>query len=70
MNTLDPITSKLIDDILDLQDQIDALPDLPPNEQIKLEFEMAIDHLYYSSALEGIHLSTEQLREATFPTCI
>lgn len=52
---------KLLTQVVGLKSEIDALPALPPNEEAKIENGIAIDHLYYSSALEGSRLNVEQI---------
>lgn len=63
MNKL--LRKEVIDRVIALKFEADALPELPPNEKAKLENEIAIDHLYFSSALEGSRLDDEQIRLAT-----
>lgn len=55
----------LLERIVALKFTSEDLPALPPNEQVKLEHDIAVDHLYNSSALEGSRLSDDQIRSAT-----
>ena len=59
------INERAVDNLVDLEKQNASLPDLPPVERIKLEYDTSLEHLYYSSALEGSVLNLEQLRIVT-----
>lgn len=54
----------LIFDTLAAQDRMESLPALSELERAKLEQEMAIDHLYYSSKIEGTILTKPQIENA------
>lgn len=56
--------NKLVDRVVELMFRADELPELPPNEMVKLEHAIALDHLYHSSALEGSRLDEDQIRLA------
>lgn len=62
---MNKVISKLVEEVVDLECRVDAIPRLPPNEEAKIENDMAIDHLYFSSALEGTRLNKEQLNAIT-----
>lgn len=51
----------LLRQVVDLESEIDRMPALPANEEAKLENNIAIDHLYFSSALEGSMLNGAQI---------
>ncbi|MEK7193562.1 MAG: hypothetical protein AAB652_02115 [Patescibacteria group bacterium] len=44
--------------------EIGKLPPLSPVEKAKLTNSRAIDHLYYSSRLEGTHLTDQRIEKA------
>lgn len=52
---------KLVGRVADLKLESDAYPRLPANEEAQIENALAIDHLYYSSAMEGSRLDGEQI---------
>lgn len=56
------LTKSVVKQMLEAESQ----PTLPPNEEAKIEQAMAMDHLYYSSALEGSRLNREQLQRAVY----
>lgn len=55
------LVKNVIDRVFDLKLEVEGLPNLPPNEEAKIENAIAIDHLYFSSALEGSQLDNEQI---------
>jgi len=56
---------RVINRVVDLKFEADNLPPLPANEEAKIENAIAIDHLYYSSAMEGSRLNNEQITLVT-----
>ena len=50
--------------LLDLQLKSQELRQLSPVEKAKLEHQLAIDQLYYSSKIEGSSLSTKMIERA------
>lgn len=56
----DQILSRLVKK----EQELKKLPQLSPPEKAKLESEIAIDHLYYSSKIEGTHLTDERIGKA------
>ncbi|KKW14595.1 MAG: hypothetical protein UY55_C0006G0004 [Candidatus Jorgensenbacteria bacterium GW2011_GWB1_50_10] len=55
---------KLLDKLVKKEREIQKLPPLLAPDKAKLENDFAIDHLYYSSRLEGTHLSDERIEKA------
>lgn len=54
----------LIESVVKLQFDLEKLPELPPLEKAKLNQEIAINHLYYSSKIEGTQLTEKQIERA------
>jgi hypothetical protein len=50
--------------LIDLQIEDNKLPDLSHVEKTKFDHMLAIDQLYYSSKLEGSHLTRNGLEKA------
>jgi hypothetical protein len=57
---LDTLLTKLVE----VDSEIKALPPLSAVDKVKLENERDIEHLYYSSKLEGTILTDERLNKA------
>ena len=60
-------TAKKIDlmsKLIDLKLEAEKLPRLSDVEKAKFDHSLAIDQLYYSSKLEGSHLTKKGLEEA------
>ena len=57
---LDTIFTKLVE----VDSKIRALPPLSAVDKVKLEHDRDIEHLYYSSRLEGTILTDERLNKA------
>lgn len=57
---LDKIVSKLVEQ----ETKLKGLPPLTPLEKAKFDSSIAIEHLYYSSKLEGTHLTEKQIEKA------
>lgn len=55
---------KLIERVVDLQLDLEKLPELPPLEKARFNQELAISHLYYSSKIEGTRLTEKQIERA------
>ena len=48
----------------EVRSELQKLPPLPPTDKVKLQHEQDIEHLYYSSKLEGTTLSDRRLTNA------
>lgn len=57
-------TGKCISALVRLQLEDNKLPDLSHVEKTKFDHALAIDQLYYSSKLEGSHLTKTDLEKA------
>lgn len=55
---------KIIEQLVALEAEVRKLPELSPLEQAKLDHDRAIDDLYYSSKLEGTHLTHARIEQA------
>lgn len=53
-----------IDRYIDEQDKINKLPPLSDLEKVKFENSIDIEHLYFSSKIEGSNLTKKQIEEA------
>jgi hypothetical protein len=60
-------TSGLLDTFIQTEETLRTLPALTPLERVKFDHDVAIDHLYYSSKIEGTNLNKERLEKATRP---
>jgi hypothetical protein len=58
--------SSLLSEVIDIEKRINKLPDLLPLKRAKFEHGMALDHLYYSSKIEGTHLSEKRLEKVIY----
>jgi hypothetical protein len=56
--------AKLINDLVDIQIKLEALPTLSDLEKAKFDQLFAIDQLYYSNKLEGTILTKKDIDEA------
>jgi hypothetical protein len=63
MKTRNLYTS-MLSDLVDTEAKLKKLPPLTSVQKAKLDDARAIDHLYYSSKIEGIVLSSKRLAEA------
>ena len=54
----------LIQKVVSIQEQLKKLPELPQVEKAKFNQEISINHLYYSSKLEGTRLTEKQIKRA------
>ncbi|MEJ0053261.1 MAG: hypothetical protein WDN10_00840 [bacterium] len=61
-----PASDALISKLVQLEIEISKLPRLSPLEQAKLNNGRAIEHLYYSSKLEGSSLSEKKIEHAIY----
>lgn len=57
-------STQLVDKYIETQDEIRQLPVLSDLEKIKLENSIDIEHLYFSSKIEGSNLTKKQIEEA------
>ena len=55
---------KLLNEFLEVQKIFKTLPKLTDLEKVKFDTDIAIDHLYYSSKLEGTELSQQAIQKA------
>ncbi len=58
--SVDSIISRLVE----IRSDLEKLPPLSPADKVKLEHNRDIEHLYYSSKLEGSKLTHERLNNA------
>jgi Fic family protein len=56
--------ASLISRLAEVRSELQKLPPLPPTDKVKLQQEQDIEHLYYSSKLEGTNLSDRRLTNA------
>ncbi|MHB9010625.1 MAG: hypothetical protein ACYC49_00135 [Ignavibacteriaceae bacterium] len=59
-------THDLLARLVEIQNEVDKLPVLGPHEQVKLDYSLAINHLYFSSKLEGSRFTKEMLESAIY----
>lgn len=59
------IDENLINEFINKQEIAEKLPELSNIEKTKFEHDVAIDHLYYSSKIEGVDLKNNRLFNAT-----
>jgi len=59
-------SDKLITKLVNTEQILKKLPPLSPLDKAKLEHSIAIDHLYYSSKIEGTILNDKQLGNAIY----
>jgi len=64
--TLNSIISRLVE----VRSDLNKLPPLSATDKVKLDHNRDIDHLYYSSKLEGTMLSHERLNHAVHGSAI
>jgi len=57
-------SDRLIDGLVALQIAMEKLPELSDVDKAKLNQEIALGHLYYSSKIEGTHLTHKQIENA------
>ncbi len=50
--------------LVTLEQGLKSLPPMSDLQKVKMEQGMAIDHLYYSSKIEGTHLTKERIDKA------
>lgn len=55
---------QILNEFINTQIEVAALPQLSPVEKVKFEHDIAIGHLYYSSKIEGSNLDSKRLNEA------
>lgn len=56
--------SELLTQFIETEQEVNSLPELSAVERVKLDQDIAIDHLYYSSRIEGTQLSDKRLGKA------
>lgn len=54
----------LIGRFIELKSRMDQLPPLNPAARAEFDYGVDIDHLYYSSKIEGTNLSATELKRA------
>jgi len=64
--TLDTLLSKLVA----VDSEIKKLPPLSAVDKVKLEHDRDIEHLYYSSKVEGTHLTDQRLEKAIYGSAL
>ena len=61
-------TVDLVDKFILQEDRVRALPPLNELERAKFEHSVDIDHLYFSSKIEGSNLTKKQIDQAVHGT--
>ncbi len=61
-------TAQLVDKLIKEQAKLNTLPPLNELEKAKFEHSIDIDHLYFSSKLEGSNLTKKQIDQAVHGT--
>jgi len=61
-------TVDLVDKFILQEDKVKALPPLSELERAKFEHSVDIDHLYFSSKIEGSNLTKKQIDQAVHGT--
>lgn len=56
----------LIAELFTVEKDMRKLPELPELEKAQLEHSIDMGHLYYSSKLEGTHLTKERINKAIY----
>lgn len=59
-------TTQLISNLVEVEQSLGRLPPLTSLQKAKLDHSRAIDHLYYSSKIEGTNLSEKRLEKAIY----
>lgn len=57
---------QLLNEFIKTQSEVSKLPQLSDVEKVKFELDIATDHLYYSSRIEGSNLNKERLNKAIY----
>lgn len=57
------IDQNLINEFIKSKEDVDKLPELSDIERTKFEYEVALDHLYHSSKIEGINLDGDRISQ-------
>lgn len=60
----------LISRLASVHSELQKLPPLPSVDKVKLQHDQDIEHLYYSSKLEGTNLTDRRLENAIHGTAI
>lgn len=60
--------SDLLSTLVETEDAVNQLPPLSPVNKAKFDHEIAIEHLYYSSKIEGTALTEKQIDRAIHGT--
>lgn len=55
---------KVLDALIITQRELGKLPQLSPLDKAKFDHSIAIEHLYYSSKIEGTHLTDKKIEKA------
>lgn len=61
-------TSGLINTFIKQEDKLKILPNLSGRQRAKFEHSIDIDHLYFSSKIEGSDLTKKQIDQAVYGT--
>jgi hypothetical protein len=56
--------SPALNEFINVQNEVQKLPQLSDVENVKFEHDTAISHLYFSSKIEGSHLNEKRLNKA------
>jgi len=56
--------NNLLSRLVENERELNKLPPLSPLDKAKLDNGRAIDHLYYSSKIEGSHLTSDKINKA------
>lgn len=57
------IDERLINEFIKNNEMADSLPELSEIEKIKFDQDVALDHLYYSSKIEGVNLTRDRMTQ-------
>ncbi len=58
--------NQLLNEFFQVEKNMKGLPKLSDLEKVKFDTDIAIDHLYYSSKLEGTKLSQKAIHKAIY----
>ncbi len=64
LNTTRKTFDNLLDKLVEKERKINDLPALSSLDKAKLDHDIAIDHLYYSSKIEGTTLNDKRIEKA------
>jgi hypothetical protein len=62
----EPNSAALLGQFISLKSRVASLPPLSPVDKVKFDQDVDLDHLYYSSKIEGTTLSEFDLKRAVY----